>query len=145
MAQVTAAQATPDELSFGVEPFSSSSSALNVDAFNSLMNETLAPNQATAPKSSLTMKSVPSDFNTLYLESAYLSGKLTPEAQAGIAAELQKRAERGDAMAQSSLTMIGYKEPTPVPPARPGRFLGSMGQPLNIIPSSFDTLGNPAL
>jgi len=44
-AQVTAAQATPDELS--VEPFSSPSSALNVDAFSSLMNETLAPNLST--------------------------------------------------------------------------------------------------
>lgn len=113
---------------------------------------TVAPNQATAPKSSLTMKSVPSDFKTLDLESAYLSGKLTPEAQAGIAAELQRRAERGDAMAQTSLTMIGYEEAapasmsgTPVPPARPGRFLGSAGQPLNLIPSSLDILGNPAL
>ena len=112
----------------------------------------VAPNQATSPKSSLTMKSVPSDFKTLDLESAYLSGKLTPEAQAGIAAELQRRAERGDAMAQSSLTMIGYEEAapasmsgTPVPPARPNQFLGSAGQPLNLIPASFDILGNPAL
>ena len=46
-AQVAAAQATPDELSMGVEPFSSSSSALNVDAFSSLMNETLAPDLST--------------------------------------------------------------------------------------------------
>jgi len=57
--QVTAAQATPDELSMGVEPFSSSLSdfsslpsapstgALNVDAFSSLMNESLAPNLST--------------------------------------------------------------------------------------------------
>ena len=43
-AQIAEAQATPDELSMGVEPFSSSSSSLTVDAFNSLMNETLGEN-----------------------------------------------------------------------------------------------------
>jgi len=77
---------------------------------------------------------------TTDLESAFSKAADNPQLQAVIGQELQARVRRGD----PDVISFGSKG-VQVPPARPGRFLGSMGEPLDIIPESFNILGNPAL
>ena len=85
--------------------------------------------------------------STLALESAFYDAAGRPDIQAAIRSELEQRAMKGDPVAESSAALMEGQGPTgvPVPPARPAQFLGSVDQPLNLIPSSLDMLGNPAL
>jgi len=122
MAQVTAPDPTPnDQLTFGAGEAIPAPSSLT-----------------TTPQQNLTM--MLTGARTTDLESAFSKAADNPQLQAVIGQELQQRARRGDPDVMS----FGSKG-VQVPPARPGLFLGSMGEPLDLIPASFNTLGNPAL
>jgi len=151
MAQVTAPATT--------KSYSSTPNRADMMAFNfsptASSQVAVSPGQAVSPTSSLTTTKAQeqaisssrqaaalSNAPTISLELSY--SEASPAEQAMIAAELQQRAAEGDDYAGSLVEVLGPSG-VPAPPARPGRFLGSMGEPLDLIPASFDILGNPAL
>jgi len=151
MAQVTAPATT--------KSYSSTPNRTDMMAFNfsptASSQVAVSPGQAVSPTSSLTTTKAQeqaissskqaaalSNAPTISLELSY--SEASPAEQAMIAAEIQKRALQGDNYAESLVEVLGPSG-VPAPPARPGRFLGSMGEPLDLIPASFDILGNPAL
>jgi len=151
MAQVTAPATN--------KSYSSTPNRADMMAFNfgptASSQVAVSPGQAVSPTSSLTTTKAQEQAISSSRQAAALSNAPTislelsfseasPAEQAMIAAELQQRAAAGDDYAGSLVEVLGPSG-VPAPPARPGRFLGSMGEPLNLIPASFDILGNPAL
>ena len=151
MAQITAPattksySSTPDRadmMAFNFSPTASSQVAVEPgQAMSPSSNLTTTKAQEQAIAASRQAASL-SNAPTISLELSY--SEASPAEQAMIAAELQQRASKGDEYAGSLVEVLGPSG-VPVPPPRPVKFSGSVDQPLNLIPSSLDILGNPAL